>query len=69
MENREVLKNIGSKIRAARLKANYSQAQLADLIPMKRYSLTKIELGRANSYILTLQRIANVLRVDIKDFL
>ncbi len=69
MRNRDYLQQMGSKIRSVRVRAGLTQKQVAELVPMKRYSLTKIECGRADSHILMLKRIADVLGVDIKELL
>lgn len=58
---------IGAHIRAARLKANLTQEQLALRIDTDRPSIVEIEQGRRNATIDTLLRIAYALGVPLAD--
>jgi len=59
---------MGAKIKAHRNAKNLSQKQLAQMCKLDAGSFWRIEVGQKNSHILTLKTIADVLEVDIKDF-
>jgi transcriptional regulator with XRE-family HTH domain len=69
MELSDFLTQMGLKVRAARKKAKMSQMKLGKLALLHHSSVSQIECGNAESKISTLIRIANVLNVDVKDFL
>lgn len=69
MELPEFLKQMGLKVRAARKKAKMSQMKLGELALLHHSSVSQIECGNAESKISTLIRIAEVLKVDVKEFL
>lgn len=60
---------LGSKIKAARKAKYLSQRMLATWCETDQSTIGRIELGLFNSSILTLKRIADVLKVDVKDFI
>jgi predicted transcriptional regulator len=63
------LVEMGIKIKAARKSKNVSQRILADWCETDQSTIGRIEVGLFNSSILTLKRIADVLKVDVKDFI
>jgi len=69
MSEAEYLKNIGEKIRKARHERKLPLRELSALVGIRRVNLNYIELGRRNLHILTLCKIADALRMDVKDFL
>ena len=68
MDDLELQKQDGKKIREIRKEKNFSQMDLAYSIGMSMNTISYIELGKISSKIDTLNKIANVLNVDISDF-
>ena len=69
MRNDIYLKEIGSKIRAARKAKKMSMDSLGEKIKMNISNISFIERGKTNPHLLTLKRIADVLEVEVKDFI
>lgn len=67
--NNEFLKRIGNKIRIERLTIRMSIAKLSELSGVNKAVISYVESGRNNFHILTLKAIADVLSIDIKEFL
>lgn len=68
MENNGIfLKEMGRKIKEARMAKNWSQRQLAERCGLDPTSFWRIEVGQKNSYVLTLKNIAEKLEIDVKD--
>ena len=65
LATREKLIEIGSMIRAARERAELSQASVAARIGMARENYLRIEKGRANLTVETLMRIGHGLGLDL----
>lgn len=63
------LVEVGSKIKAIRETKNVSIRELGERCKMDYSSLSRLETGQRNFYILTLKAIADALEVDVKDFL
>ena len=68
-EEKECLLNLGSKIREIRRAKGMVQQQLAALCNSEKASLSRIESGKTNATVITLQKIAAVLEVPISDLL
>lgn len=69
VQEKEFLKQMGSKIRALRKLYGMSQYELAITCQMDESNLCDIELGKKDCQILTLKRFADALKVDVKYFL
>lgn len=69
MRNDIYLKEMGSKIRAARKAKKMSMDSLGEKIKMNISNISFIERGKTNPHLLTLKSIADVLSVDVKDFI
>lgn len=69
MSNGEYLTNMGKKLKAARLKNKLSLQKLSDYCGIHMTSLWFIENGRSNVHLLTLKSIADVYKMDVKEFL
>ena len=69
MRNDIYLKEMGSKIRTARKAKKMSMDSLGEKIKMNISNISFIERGKTNPHLLTLKSIADVLDVDIKDFI
>jgi len=63
----ELLKTIGARIRAARLKQGLSLRDLAFSIGMEASNLSVIENGKSNPQILTYVKIAAALKIHLSD--
>lgn len=64
-----VSRNIGKRVREIRLKLGKTQEQLAFDARLNRAYIGYIERGERNPSTDTLAKIANVLKVSIKDLL
>lgn len=60
--------SIGDKIAKARKKANLSQAELAQQVPISSQAVGKWERGESMPDIITLNRLAEILGVDLNYF-
>jgi len=69
MENDIFLKEMGQKIRDARKAKKIPINVLADLSKIDMSNLSFLERGERNCHILSLKSIADVLDMDVKEFL
>ncbi len=69
MNNKAYLQELGRKIKAARKARKISLPALSRLCNFHVTSLWFIENGQRNVHILTLKSIADVFKMDVKDFL
>ena len=70
MKNKDnLLLRIGEKVRVIRKDKHFSQEELADIANVHRTYIGMIERGEKNISILSLGKIAKVLKVNIKDIL
>jgi transcriptional regulator with XRE-family HTH domain len=69
MRNDIYLKEMGSKIRAARKAKKMSLETMAKATSINISNLSFLERGRRNPHILSIKSIADVLKVDVKDFI
>lgn len=69
MENyqKEILFNIGQKIRIERTKKGLSQEKLAELTKMSIKTLGRIERGQSDFVISNLIEIANALEINLNE--
>ncbi len=63
------LKEMGLKIRLARKAKNITLQEMCVATNIARDNLSIVERGKRNCHILSLKSIADVLGMDIKDFL
>lgn len=68
-QNNNYLKEMGSKIKAARKAKKISFPTMAKLAKTDMSNYWFLENGERNPHILTLKRIADALSLDVKDFL
>jgi len=59
----------GSNVRAARLKLNLTQADLAERSGIRQHRISQIELGQANVTLGILARLAKALGAQVSDML
>jgi transcriptional regulator with XRE-family HTH domain len=69
MRNDIYLIELGNKIRVARKSKKMSLMRMSALTGIDFSNLSQLERGRKNSRILSLKSIADVLKVDVKDFI
>lgn len=61
-------KKLGLKIKELRKRKRFTQEQLAELINMEQNSISVIESGRNFPTLGTLEKIAQILEVNLSDF-
>jgi DNA-binding XRE family transcriptional regulator len=74
VSNRESLANdlvavFGENLRAARLRSDLTQAEIADRLGITQQYLSLIEKGRKNVTLRTMMALADVLGADVSDML
>ena len=69
MRNDIYLKQMGSRIRAIRKAKKITLDQMSELSGIDVSNISILENGRRNAHILTLKVIADVLKVDAREFL
>ncbi len=67
MEERELLQKIGERIKQLRMEKGISQQQLAAALDYEKSNMSRLESGRINPRIATLQKVANVLNVSLAE--
>lgn len=67
MNDTELFNNIGLNIRVERTIKRLTQAQLAELIDVHEKYIGKIESGKQNITIKTLNKITNALDINVKN--
>ena len=65
MDNKELFNRIGLNVRVERTIKRLTQAQLAEMIDVHEKYIGKIETGKQNITLKTLNKIANALNIDI----
>lgn len=69
MNNGQFLKEIGVRVKTARKKRKVTLMALSKSCGINITQLSFLENGKCNSHILTLKSIADVLKMDVKDFI
>ena len=69
MRNDLFLKEIGRKVKAARKANKLSLPKMCAATGIDLSNLWFLENGQRNMHILTLKSIADVLKMDVKDFI
>ncbi|HIF84687.1 MAG TPA: XRE family transcriptional regulator [Flavobacteriaceae bacterium] len=57
----------GKKVRILRLKLGVSQEKLGELSDIDRTYISNIESGNRNPSLLTIEKLANALKINIKE--
>ncbi len=65
MDDKELFSRIGLNIRVERTIKRFTQAQLAEMIDVHEKYIGKIETGKQNITLKTLNKIAQALNIDI----
>lgn len=68
MTEAQLLKKVGANIRAARLQRKIGYRNFAAMCNMDASNIRRLELGRVNSHITSIHKIASVLNVDVTEF-
>ncbi len=69
MDENKVLKVFGFNIKVERMKKGLTQAQLAEMLNVHEKHICKIETGKQNVTLKTLNKIANILGVTESNLL
>jgi transcriptional regulator with XRE-family HTH domain len=64
-----IVEHIGQRIKAVRMKRGWSQEQLAKRAQISRGYLARLEIGRHDPAISTVEKLARALHVKITAFL
>ncbi len=59
---------VGKRVKELRNKLGVSQEELADLARLDRTYITSVESGRRNISIVNIEKLANALKVTLKEF-
>ena len=59
---------VGKRVKELRNKLGASQEELADLAGLDRTYITSVESGRRNISIVNIEKLANALKVTLKEF-
>lgn len=59
---------VGKRVKELRNKLEVSQEELADLAGLDRTYITSVESGRRNISIVNIEKLANALKVTLKEF-
>ncbi len=65
MNDEQMLKNLGLKLKYERLKKGFTQEKLAEKVEVHEKYISLLETGKQNVTLKTLNRIANVLEIEI----
>jgi transcriptional regulator with XRE-family HTH domain len=65
MAEKKFLTALGSRIRNTRTKKGLSLSELAYMCEFEKASLSRIELGKTNTTVLTLRKICKALDINI----
>lgn len=63
-QNKEILKNLGKKLKAFRLKSNLSQEKFAELTELDRTYISGLERGLRNPSFLIIRKITFILKIS-----
>jgi transcriptional regulator with XRE-family HTH domain len=69
MNDLQLLIEIGARIKKIRAAKNLSQNDLAIMCNFEKASMSRIEAGKTNVTLLTLQKISSALKVEVSDLL
>ena len=68
MNESKFLTNLGARIKALRVAKEMTQNDLANRCDFEKASMSRIEGGKTNITILTLQKISRALDIEITEF-
>ena len=59
---------VGKRVKELRNKLGVSQEELADVAELDRTYITSVECGKRNISIVNIEKLANALKVTLKEF-
>jgi transcriptional regulator with XRE-family HTH domain len=69
IRNEKLLKRFGERLKSVREKKNMSQEALANEANISISQISRIELGKVNATLSTLDALASAMKMPLKDFL
>jgi len=69
MNYEDVLKRFGKNVKFERIKKDYSQEDLAEILNVTRVYVSKIECGNQNMSLKKITELANALDINIENLL
>lgn len=67
MQRELVLKRFGKKVKIERIKKDFTQENLAEILGVSQNYVAKIEIGKQNMSLVKIMELANALEVNIED--
>ncbi len=64
MQDDKFLKEFGLRLKIYRLKQNFTQAQLGEMIDISEHRISQIENGKCNLTLKTVNKISNALNIQ-----
>ena len=61
----DFLKEFGFRLKLYRLKRNYTQAQLGEMVEISEHRLSQIENGKCNLTLKTVNRLSYALKIPV----
>ena len=61
----DFLKGFGFRLKLYRLKQNYTQAQLGEMVEISEHRISQIENGKCNLTLKTVNRLSNALKIPV----
>ncbi len=69
MTEQEILKKFGFNVKLERMKQGLTQAEVAEMLDVHEKYVSRIERGKQNVTIKTLNKLSTVLKIDMYKFL
>ncbi len=69
MNEEELLKKFGLNVKFERMRQDITQAELAEMLDVHEKYISRIETGKQNVTIKTINKLSKVLSVDMYKFL
>ena len=63
MSDEDFLKEFGMRLKFQRLKSNYTQAQLGEIVEISEHRISQIENGKCNLTLKTVNRLTEALNI------
>ncbi len=60
----EFLKEFGFRLKMYRIKKDYTQAQLGEMVEISEHRISQIENGKCNITLKTVNKLANALQIS-----
>ena len=67
VRDEKILRKFGENLRSARLSQGITQEKLAEEAGISQIQITRIETGRLNTSVCTIQRIIDALEISAND--